>query len=91
MDKPISVGDLVVVVRACCADTSLYLGKMFIAGPPSSEAKPRCRHCLTPTGNPIFTDEHWANFSSWRLKRIPPLSELEGQHSEDQLLFPEPI
>ena len=85
MSEKIGVGDLVVVVRACCTETNGFLGKTFVAGPPTSDAKPRCRYCLTITGDPIFTDENGWNFSSWRLKRIPPLEELDKLKREQEI------
>ena len=85
MEKPISVGDLVMVVKSCCDDADA-LGEIFlVAG--IREKGTRCRHCFQRNNcahaGSIF------NFTagvplSW-LKRIPPLSELETKRTADEV------
>jgi hypothetical protein len=79
MDKPISVGDLVQVVFPRECGHAQKLGSVFVVGKilPTRTACPTCSHeemkqdCAeTHTGGctPLY-----------RLKRIPPLEELEGR------------
>ena len=91
-DKVISVGDLVQVVRSCCEKVEL-VGIIYTVGVLHS-FHTRCQFCGqenknvqhassgmpasdTPIGLPV----------SW-LKRIPPLSELEGERTEENLKEP---
>ena len=86
MDKPISAGDLVQVIRACCSYSEEWLGHTFIA---RAAIRPLdcCSGCGTlHTGVPYFDGE--VHFNSWRLKRIPPLEELESEKREEKLLEP---
>lgn len=86
MDKPISVGDLVQVVRvAPCCGRDDFMGHTFIVSGLGTSLV-GCAKCLdgaglptaegSPTGRPTFLA---------RLKRFPPLGELEGQRSEDEM------
>lgn len=86
-EQPIAVGDLVQVVKPkpCCGSTA-SMGQIFrvanirggdwVLGP--------CWHCRADLCVPHAQDPAdglWAEIS--RLKRIPPLSELEGQRTEE--------
>jgi hypothetical protein len=90
MDKPISVGDLVVVARPqpCCGSvinmgvffrvTSLDAGQIGFCG--------KCGAALsgaTADGKP----DGWPSLLS-RLKRIPPLEELEGERTQEDIREP---
>ena len=91
MDKPISVGDLVQVVRKkpCgCIDT---LGEIFVVETiVPAWAPAHCGTCMETTsskGTPIAKWPGSQNFYSElsRLRRIPPLSELEGEQREEEI------
>lgn len=85
---PIQAGDLVQVVRGCCGR---YVGiPRRVASFRQADSKcPKCgyemygftkavfENCEMPRGAPL----HW-------LRRIPPLSELEGQRTEESLRVP---
>ena len=99
VSEKISVGDLVVISRPTTHGCSGGLGLVFLA----TKVRPRrsemvsCSWCGwegKTTSGPIVAEGHMDNGKGvglYRLKRIPPLSEMEGQRSEEQLLFPEPI
>ncbi len=86
MDRPIQAGDLVAVVRwPCCG---YKLGRTFKVGriEPSPTGLMRCVNCYArhPTqgdANDSSRDGSWTPLA-W-LKRIPPLSELEGEKREE--------
>ena len=86
-DRPIQVGDLVVVAHACCKGSERLLGLVFKANPPAHRPF-ECSDCGRLHPAPHFTDEQGLHYASWRLKRIPPLSELEGQRTEEKLKEP---
>ena len=86
-DKPISVGDLVVVVRDCCGK---YIGRTFIVEQMATgEAEcVFCRarfHNVTVAGDASVAslrDNGNLGILTW-LRRIPPLEELEGVKTEE--------
>ena len=87
-DRPIQVGDLVVVVKwPCCGK---FLGHVFqVRTVWGNYNTGRCSLCGS------FVGELWSvgdgRFAAWPtawLKRIPPLSELEGQRSEETRYIP---
>lgn len=90
MSEPISIGDLVVVVKACCSKLT-ESGSAFgtvgtVVGFNTGDS--RCPHC---NWNAHIT---WAELDSgheayvaW-VKRIPPLSELEGEQRDEKLTEP---
>ena len=86
-DRPIQVGDLVAIVRACCKPSEKYIGKIFIARPPRHQPM-ECGDCGTLHPAPHFTDDTGTHWASYRLKRIPPLSELEGQRTYEKMKEP---
>ena len=90
MNEPIEVGDLVQVVRGmpCCGATTKLMGVVFKVSSLVDNEGTACSSCgaivkkvdpTSVTGHPIFA------FQLSRLKRIPPLSELEGQRTEETL------
>lgn len=93
MSKPISVGDLVVVVKPtpCCGNTNA-LGLHFVV----KEIRPaigryHCEHCKTTWPNEVVAlQEPPYAFRLWRLKRIPPLGEIDGLESEEVDKLPSP-
>jgi len=91
MDKPIAVGDLVQVVKACCRKTVLtpvfVVDRMWNPGAGSECAFCRTNFPIETTAVHAFKPNNHAYPLSW-LKRIPPLSELEGVKSEETLRLP---
>ena len=87
-DRPIQVGDLVMVVKAipCCGTIGQWMGKIFtvVAFAPTWT----CAKCKKTTfATAAMIDSHWRQ-PLVRLKRIPPLEELEGQRTEEKLKEP---
>jgi hypothetical protein len=89
-ERPIQVGDLVQVVRDCCGH---WLGSVFTVGSFTNAVKVECNFC--PPGYPTQTvvairsgrARMYCCPLPW-LKRIPPLSELEGEKKDEQLKEP---
>lgn len=89
MNEPIKPGDLVQVVKSCCGQA---LGLIFTVSHFHTDDKNlRCYDCGHREG--AFTEVHaTAPFGDdfdyaplhW-LKRIPPLSELEGEERREEL------
>ena len=89
MSEPIKVGDLVMVVRVCCSEYAGKLGTIHtVLKIHSSESQ--CNKCKTlSTGTHLIAAEHQhkgAHISWW--KRIPPLSKLEGEQSQESIKLP---
>ena len=89
-DRPIQVGDLVVIMRkaGCCVDLSS--GHIFKVSDIRTSNDPyHCARCNTtyPTQLVACGYEHYG-IQLWRLKRIPPLEELEGLRTEESLRVP---
>ena len=93
MSEPIKVGDLVVIVRGHSCSMERYLGMVFVV---AAIRQARCGgwHCPHCNRNDQWGPEpaaEWVGVGnaplSW-LKRIPPLSELEGQRTEETLRLP---
>lgn len=86
MDKPISVGDLVVVVsgHACS------LGKIrSVAGFHAEEGRGLkcviCEHVwYPPAGEPLAISTGGSYYPLINLKRVPPLNELDGHITEEE-------
>jgi hypothetical protein len=90
MDKPISVGDLVVVVLPtfCCGNDDSLGGVHLVTGP-AWGALLRCPFCMSivkPTDE--VTLDTGNACEKRRLKRIPPLDELEGVLSQHEIKHP---
>lgn len=78
--KPIAVGDLVLLLNTPCHIHDALAGSIRTVEAPSHVYKGEWR--LLPA------DYHEGNRLTWhsmRLKRIPPLDELEGVKSEEKL------
>ena len=93
MDKPISVGDLVQIVRADC-DGAIrnVLGNVYTVTAIGAEARhcPWCKHHFTaaetattdrPSKSGVYNH---AVPLAW-LKRIPPIEELEGEKRDEEI------
>jgi hypothetical protein len=90
MDKPISVGDLVVVVRGmpCCGALTKRNGLFFKVSAISPDNGAACDSCGKIGGEMHAKDENGLRFDISRLKRIPPLSELESEKRDEDLREP---
>ena len=90
MDKPISVGDLVVVVRPCkaCGDTR-WLGDTFRVSEFFTSREPSLC-CGEESAGEVYAcaEGEDEGMPLRELKRIPPLDELEGQRTEENLKEP---
>lgn len=88
-DKPIQVGDLVQVVRPtlCCGQTKA-IGMIYQVVSFNSMKSYKCDSCGGIT-NLLVADRGFGwGANVCRLKRIPPLSELESRRTEEVLREP---
>jgi hypothetical protein len=88
VSKPISVGDLVVIVKAHCDDSARdWLGRFRTVSAIHSGSNSKCAYCDRHVNHggliACFTEgrHHPIDY----LKRIPPLSELEGEKHKEEL------
>ena len=84
MDKPISVGDLVQVVkpRVCCGDAS-GLGKVFKVG--GFHTGSFCMACGIVAVDVAEIAGDFRSCEISRLKRIPPLEELDDLKRDEEI------
>ena len=88
MSEPIKVGDLVVITRQHCNDENVGVITTVIAISLNPEI--RCRRCaaIYSVGTVALLEETNGRAGyqplCW-LKRIPPLSELEGEKREEKV------
>jgi hypothetical protein len=99
-DKPISVGDLVVVYRPTPHGCNGGVGSVFQVTkirPPRVNAdntvKVRCHWCdfrivVRWNGRGLMVEGGESTVAMSRLKRIPPLSELEGERTQEDMKEP---
>ena len=91
-ERPISVGDLVQVVRhaPCCGIKSQFHGELFVVNR-LREISNKCNLCGNVSVRYVAyqsidpKDGRWWAYPLPMLKRIPPLSELEGKRTEEKL------
>lgn len=92
MDKPISVGDLVQVVRpSFCCGSLTELGKTFRVEELQEARWTYCTECNArglPGGVIARGTSPYVSFINTRLKPIPPLEELESTRTEETLKEP---
>ena len=90
MDKPIAVGDLVQVVRlsVCCGNGRL--GRIFTVAKLIDTSHISCTACGAKYHriNAVADERGSVGINITRLKRIPPMSELEGAQSEETRKLP---
>lgn len=90
MNRPIQVGDLVQVVKPmhCCGGTN-DLGRVFVVHEFYTDGS-FCSNCGTPSNGELILFDSVGEDGAHphRLKRIPPLEELEGQRTEEKLREP---
>ena len=88
MAEPIKVGDLVMVVRAHCG-TAKALGRVFTAPEPikSWTGMFECGvcHSVWPCNENLYALSKGRHVPQSWLKRIPPLSELEGEKRDEEI------
>lgn len=89
MSEQIKVGDLVMVVRAtqCCGNVAAngwtYIVRRLVPGPFV------CYGCRKSSNEPsAFGAPDGSMVRLSRLKRIPPLSELEGERTQEDIREP---
>ena len=90
MSEPIKVGDLVMVIKTapCCGRTDT-LGLTFHVT--AIDTKPgACTQCVTtrPAGTVVAATPDTHRIHLYRLKRIPPLAELEGGRTQEDIREP---
>ena len=88
-NRPIQVGDLVQVVRGmpCCGAVTPMQGHIFkVTG--FKETKGKCKNCSARANGWMSAKGGMFPIDVPRLKRIPPLSELEGQRTEEGIKEP---
>ena len=81
--KLISVGDLVVVVKPtpCCGSSEL-VGTIFIVKE-FTDNPTRCKFCKVMRNYDMRVRGLSTVYELYRLKRIPPLSELDNIHQSE--------
>ena len=91
MSEPIKVGDMVVVVRGmpCCGHSTPMQGHIFRVAQIRERTMTRfpCLYCAAESDNPAALGGE-KPVDLCRLKRIPPLSELEGERTQEDLREP---
>ena len=90
-DRPIQVGDLVMVVREKRCGCRGSIGAIFVVkGFSFDERAGQCTECMAITYPPFTNTAEVENCYAElpRLKRIPPLEELEGQRTEESTRDP---
>ena len=95
-DKPIQVGDLAMIVRPTrCSCHQQALGRIIkvVAIEGGVSQLWRCSVCgmsykKLPGEGQYAIDEDGKHRGLYRLKRIPPLSELEGQRTKEDMKEP---
>lgn len=89
MEKPISVGDLVEVIRVAPCGCDLSLGNIFrVSTIRKSLSDFSCAYCAAKRPTATIVEREIGVIELNRLKRIPPLSELEGADSWEELNTP---
>lgn len=90
MSEPIKVGDLVQVIHCCCVGTEVAVGHIFVVSriviPKGGRFTHKCG--FFSTENKAIAEHKNRTLDhaplSW-LKRIPPLSELEGEQRKEEI------
>lgn len=84
-NKPISVGDMVMTIKLkpCCGNGQL--GVVFIVQEIREYKACLCLHCRAVNKDTYALDEFGASYRLSRLKRIPPLTELDSIKKEESV------
>lgn len=92
MSEPIKVGDLVVMIGFCCikGEAGGFPRKFGIPYRVEKMIKEHrsCSYCHTSWGSMWAGDDRNSGSPTKYLKRIPPLSELEGERTQEKLKEP---
>lgn len=90
MDNPIQAGDLVVIVKPKTCGCQEPLGHIHYvkAIMMSASGGVRCIYCGNLEPQTVVADFGGIASEIYRLKRIPPLSELEGEKRDEKLTEP---
>ena len=90
MNKPISVGDLVQIVRTDCEESARkVVGLVYTVGGIGTEGR-HCNWCkqeYPASAIALFAGTKRGAPLPW-LKRIPPLEELEGEKTQEDIREP---
>jgi hypothetical protein len=85
MSEPIKTGDLVQIVRPTRCGCGKSIGLIFQVSAVESHSS-YCDTCKAQLGTEIVAlGLHHYGMPLWRLKRIPPLSELEGEKRDEEI------
>lgn len=87
MSEPIKAGDLVQVVRGnrCCGYAADDIGKITVVASLRSSTAGECFKCGQLQGEDgAIAVTAAGDFFVWKLRRIPPLEELEGHITEEE-------
>lgn len=81
MNNEIKVGDLVIVVKPtpCCGNEAVVGAPFIVSRIAMAKGRFHCSHCNTTWPSQMVADglhKHFV-YQLWRLKRIPPLEELD--------------
>jgi hypothetical protein len=93
MDKPISVGDLVMVLRSCDCKPERGYGTIFTVEAIEAAYRFECIRCdrIIRDGRPLafgrISKGPGYHPVAW-LRRIPPLEELEGEKTQEKIKEP---
>ena len=87
MSEPIRVGDLVQVVRPipCCGNLGASFGAIFRVTKIKCAPFTYCGECKKCIDNVVCVEGWHALVTASRVKRIPPLSELESEQRKEEL------
>ena len=92
MSEPIKVGDLVQIVKPSpCCGSYKNVGKIYTVA--AVNATPPYTHCAgcfkprQPNGYLRLSSDSPDNghIEQWRVRKIPPLSELEGEKRDEEI------
>ena len=87
MSEPIKVGDLVQIIRgALCCGGGDHIGHVFVVQSFRERPSSPCLCGTSMTGtNAVRAGLRGFGYDVLRLKRIPPLSELEGEKRDEEI------
>lgn len=88
MSQNIKVGDLVMVVRSSCEHEERFLGSVFVVPKLIYDCSTcrTCGHYNDTQWHAASPDDLSTGYPITHLKRIPPLSELEGEKDFAELV-----
>jgi len=80
----IKVGDMVMIVRACCGDSAKHIGEIFVARTPRPFLE-QCFWCKKKSPAPYFANDKGVQWASWRLRKIDPDQASDREREFDRL------